>query len=42
MGFLEDNSIKAVAFDIDGTFYPLWKTKVRVAMASLSSLRHEL
>ena len=38
MGFLEDNSIKAVAFDIDGTFYPLWKTNLRVALASLSSL----
>ena len=38
MGFLDDNSIKAVAFDIDGTFYPLWKTKLRVALASLSSL----
>lgn len=38
MGFLKDNSIKAVAFDIDGTFYPLWKTQIRVAFASLSSL----
>ena len=38
MGFLKDNSIKAVAFDIDGTFYPLWKTQIRVALASLSSL----
>ena len=38
MGFLDDNSIKAVAFDIDGTFYPLWKTQLRVALASLSSL----
>lgn len=38
MGFLRDNSIKAVAFDIDGTFYPLWNTNLRVAAASLSSL----
>ena len=38
MGCLDDNSIKAVAFDIDGTFYPLWKTQLRVALASLSSL----
>ena len=38
MGFLSDNSIQAVAFDIDGTFYPLWKTQLRVALASLSSL----
>lgn len=38
MGFIEDNSIKGVAFDIDGTFYPQWNTKLRVALASLSSL----
>lgn len=38
MGFLVDNKIKAVAFDIDGTFYPLWKTKLRVALASLCNL----
>lgn len=38
MGFLSENSIEAVAFDIDGTFYPLWKTQLRVFFASLSSL----
>ncbi len=38
MGFLEENGIKAVAFDIDGTFYPLWKTNIRVFIASLPHL----
>ncbi|MGN1164647.1 MAG: HAD family hydrolase [Candidatus Ornithospirochaeta sp.] len=38
MGFLVEEGIKAVCFDIDGTFYPLWKTKLRVALASSRSL----
>ena len=38
MGFLSDNSIKAVAFDIDGTFYPLKETNRRVLRASIFHL----
>ncbi len=38
MGFLSLNNIKAVAFDIDGTFYPLSETNRRVLMASLFHL----
>ncbi len=38
MGFLSDNAIKAVAFDIDGTFYPLSETHKRVLRASLFHL----
>ncbi len=38
MGFLENNDIKAVAFDIDGTFYPLKETHKRVLRASLFHL----
>ncbi len=38
MGFLEKNDIKAVAFDIDGTFYPLKETHKRVLIASLFHL----
>lgn len=38
MGFLSDNGIKAVAFDLDGTFYPLRETKKRVLRASLFHL----
>ena len=37
-GFLENEGIKAVCFDIDGTFYPLFQTRLRVALASLSAL----
>lgn len=37
-GFLKREGIEAVCFDIDGTFYPLWKTKLRVALASSRSL----
>lgn len=38
MGFLLDNNIKAVAFDIDGTFYPLKETNRRVLRASIFHL----
>ncbi len=38
MGFLEDNDIRAVAFDIDGTFYPLSRTNRRVFRASVFHL----
>lgn len=38
MGFLSDNAVKAVAFDIDGTFYPLAETHRRVMRASLFHL----
>lgn len=38
MGFLKDNNIKAVAFDIDGTFYPLFQTKKRILEASIFHL----
>lgn len=38
MGFLKDNNIKAVAFDIDGTFYPLFQTKLRILEASIFHL----
>lgn len=38
MGFLSDNAVKAVAFDIDGTFYPLSETHRRVLRASLFHL----
>ncbi len=38
MGFLSQSSIKAVAFDIDGTFYPLSETNRRVLRASLFHL----
>lgn len=38
MGFLSLNNIKAVAFDIDGTFYPLFQTNMRVLAASLFHL----
>ncbi len=35
MSFLEENNIKGVAFDIDGTLYPLSETHKRVLRASL-------
>lgn len=38
MGFLESNGIKAVAFDIDGTLYPLKETHKRVLKASIFHL----
>ncbi|MBQ0071553.1 MAG: HAD family hydrolase [Spirochaetales bacterium] len=38
MGYLEDNGIKAVCFDIDGTFYPLKETNMRVFRASILHL----
>lgn len=38
MGFLSQNNIKAVAFDIDGTFYSLSETNRRVLYASLLHL----
>lgn len=38
MGFLKDNGIKAVCFDIDGTFYPLKETNLRVVRASIFHL----
>lgn len=38
MGFLKDNGIKAICFDIDGTFYPLKETNLRVVRASLLHL----
>ncbi len=38
MGFLIDNKIKAVVFDIDGTFYPLFETKLRILKASIYHL----
>ncbi len=38
MGFLSRSNIKAVAFDIDGTFYPLSETERRVLRASLLHL----
>lgn len=38
MSFLEENNIKGVAFDIDGTLYPLTETHKRVLRASLFHL----
>ncbi len=38
MGFLADNALRAVAFDIDGTFYPLKETKKRILIASIFHL----
>lgn len=38
MGLLEKEHIKVVAFDIDGTFYPLWKTHLRILRASIFHL----
>ncbi len=38
MGFLSRSNIKAVAFDIDGTFYPLSETNRRVLLASIFHL----
>lgn len=34
MSFIEDNQIKAVCFDIDGTLYPKWKMDVRLFKSS--------
>lgn len=38
MSFLEENNIKGVAFDIDGTLYPLKETHRRVLRTSLFHL----
>lgn len=35
MGYLKEHQIKAICFDIDGTFYPKWKMDVRLVRASL-------
>lgn len=37
MPFARENGIKAVCFDIDGTFYPKWRTDLYLV---LSALRH--
>ena len=38
MGYASNHQIKAVCFDIDGTFYPKWKMDVRLVRASLFHL----
>lgn len=38
MGFIEEEKIKAVAFDIDGTMYPLRNTHINIIRASLFHL----
>lgn len=35
MGYLKDNGIEAVCFDIDGTLYPKWQTNVRLVIAAM-------
>lgn len=35
MGFLEDNGIKAVCFDIDGTLYPKYQTHIYLLKAAV-------
>lgn len=35
MGYLKEHHIKAICFDIDGTFYPKWKMDIRLVRASL-------
>ncbi len=37
-GYAEEHGIKALCFDIDGTFYPKWQMDVRLAAASLPHL----
>ncbi|MDY4799334.1 MAG: HAD family hydrolase [Bullifex sp.] len=36
MGFLEDNGIKAVCFDIDGTLYPKYQTNLYLLKAAVA------
>ena len=38
MGYAKENGIKALCFDIDGTFYPKWKMNWRIAKASILNL----
>lgn len=35
MGYASDNGIKAICFDIDGTFYPKWKMDLKLIKASV-------
>ncbi len=35
MGYLAENGIKAVCFDIDGTFYPKWQTDMYLIRCAL-------
>ena len=36
MGWARDNGIKALCFDIDGTFYPKWQTNVYLIESALT------
>ncbi len=36
MGYAKDNGIKALCFDIDGTFYPKWQTDVYLFLSALA------
>ncbi len=38
MGFAHEHNIKAICFDIDGTFYPKWKMDIRLIRVSLFHL----
>ncbi len=42
MGFVQEHQIKAICYDIDGTFYPKWKMHVRLVWASIFNLRFAL
>ncbi len=36
MGYAKDNGIKALCFDIDGTFYPKWQTNIYLFLSALA------
>lgn len=38
MGYIQENGIRAICFDIDGTFYPKWKMDIRLFKASIFHL----
>ena len=42
MGFIADKGIKAVCFDIDGTFYPKWQTNLYLTKSALPHLSFSL
>ena len=38
MGYVDEHGIKAICFDIDGTFYPKWKMDIKLFRASILHL----
>ena len=36
MSWAKDNAIRALCFDIDGTFYPKWQTDAYLVVSALS------